>query len=161
MSYQKIHKILVKADEFSRAEDCVSEFFSKTTLINYDSLTISQDDSLQGSQGIFWYEMESSINTNRKDMDDFVSELKQAGVVELSKIHELEDPYLRKLFHIIAHFVDGLIGIDSTFYNINEGSHWLSDSEKQNIQKNPEQYWLLHVTGSFTSREDVSFLHGA
>jgi deoxyhypusine synthase len=161
LNYHKIHKILIRADDFRQAEKHVIDFFQKISLINYDSVEISLEKSLPATQTVFWDEIDKSIFANRRVMNEFADELKDSGVKSLDDTLLLTDGYTCKLFHMIAHFLDGLIGIDTVFYNLREDSHWLSETEKFNIQSSPEKYWLIHVKGSFSSLAATSFLHKA
>ncbi len=158
MKYHKIHKILVRGDDFSHAEKRVTGFFAKTTILRYDTLSVSAEESLQATQEAFWDELEAGIAANRKVMAEFAAELKDSKVTTLEEALTLRDAYSCKLIHLIAHFLDGFIGIDSVFYSLSEDSHWLSPAEQKNIETSPQKYWLLQVKGDFSSREEASFI---
>jgi len=157
--YYKIHKILLHANDFDHARKHVVDYFSKNTLINYDTVTVMAAESLSATQTVFWSEIEKSMAANRKVMEEFAGELKSSNIKSLDDILAVTDGYSCKLVHLIAHFLDGFIGIDTFFYNLGEDSHWVSSAEQEKIRRSPEKYWLIQVQGSFSSRTKASLLH--
>ena len=85
---------------------------------------------------------------------NFLDSLKDEGFSTLEDLHGLEQGYASKIFHTIAHLLDGFIGIDSHFYNLEEDSHGISPDLEQKILAAPDNYWILRVKGRIASANE-------
>lgn len=159
MAGLKKHMILCKGIDFKAARRHSENFFDKSMLLHYEKLNISIDKSLNGTATTFWAEMDLGIQANRQVLKVFVNELKDAGYSSLEDFSQIPVGYSSKVFHIIAHILDGFVGIDSEFYNMLEDSHWVSDELRKTITIEPEKYWLLYVEGTFKSESAASLIH--
>lgn len=160
MEFEKIHNVLSKGEDLRAARQRVLTFFDKTNLVNYDHLEIVADTSLSATDPGFWPALEQAMTENRRAMAELLGELKENGCRDLDDLMDLADPYSCKLVHILAHFVDGFLGIDSVFYNILEDSHRLSAGLRRSVNAEPHKYWLLQARGEFGSMDTVALLHG-
>lgn len=155
----RVHKILCCADDYKAAQNHVQLFFEKSMLVTYDSVEIIREQTLLASAESFWQELNSSIDQNKSVLNNYIQELKETGCSSIDDCATITNGYPSKLFHLIAHLLDGFIGIDSVFYCLPEDSHWLSESLKNTIESNPEKYWLIHVEGYFVSASKASLIH--
>lgn len=155
----RVHKILCSAESFAAAESYVRGFFEKSMLIRYDTIIIEPNCSLAATDPKFWTEMEMAVGHNRTTLRKHFDELQESGCRSLADCEKLEPGYQSKLLHIIAHFLDGFIGIDSLFYCLPDDSHWLSGNMKKRILKDSTKFWLIHVEGHFLSESKASLIH--
>jgi hypothetical protein len=155
----RIHKILCSADSFTAAQKHVYGFFDKTMLLHYDCVKIIPELSLPVSDTCFWPEIASAIEQNKSVLTNYIEELKETGCLAVDDFTTLSHGYPSKVLHLLAHLLDGFIGIDSVFYNLLEDSHWFSDKLKNDILAAPGHYWLVHVEGHFNSESKASLIH--
>jgi hypothetical protein len=92
-------------------------------------------------------------------MQDLIDELIKANIRKTEDLQDVEQGYLSKTLHILSHFLDGFIGIDSYFYNLLDDSHWLPPVTAKAIHRNPHHYWLLHVDCFAATAEEAGLLH--
>ena len=85
-----------------------------------------------------------------------IDHLKDEGIVSLDQLAGLAQGYATKVFHTLAHMVDGFIGVDSVFYNLIEDSHQVSAPLAASIRNAPGEFWLVPVR---TGRLQASVLH--
>ncbi len=159
MEFEKTHSMLLQKDTFEAAREQVLNYFEKTILINYDFVEIIREKSYQGTDPEFWTELESGVSANLEAVHEFASKLKENDCHSLEDILNLRDRYSCKLLHIITHFMDGFIGVDSVFYSLIEDSHWLSEHLRNSIIQNPEQFFLVSVHAGFHDFDTASFIH--
>jgi hypothetical protein len=158
MNNKTQHKILCKSPDFATAKQHVIRYFEQTMLLNYDSVEIDASISYPASSESFWPDADAAILKNRKLLASYIAELHHSGCQDFNDIKDITVGYQSKLIHLIAHLVDGFIGIDSLFFCLPEDSHWVSDPLKETIQQNPEQFWLLHVNANFHSIESAALV---
>lgn len=139
------HQILIDGADLDRCRQRVLYFFHENLLLRYAQVEINKRHSLPASFPEFWPRLESAIKTNRETLAGLLDELQQEGFDQLSNLNTMEQGYQSKLLHTVAHLVDGFIGIDSYFYNLVEDSNRLSDNLRREIEKRPEEFWLLKV----------------
>jgi hypothetical protein len=150
------HVILSDGETLEQSQSKVLNFFQSTSLVSYDQVIIDQGHIISGSDREFWETIERSLMKNKEVLGGLVKELGETGFNKRSQLPQLEQGYPSKLLHIIAHFLDGFIGIDTIFYNLIDDSHWLPDKTSDLITSTPGRYWLLSVDGySMTPREAV------
>lgn len=153
------HNILLGGDSFAHCSDQVHRFFDLTSLVIYDCIEITREKSFSGLDADFLFQIEQVENKNRQRVQRLIDELKNNGLQKTGDFLNLEQGYLSKTFHILSHFLDGFIGIDSHFYNLLDDSHWLPDTTRAQISANPSHYWLLHLDGFTATPEEASLLH--
>lgn len=139
------HKILLAGDSFAHCSVQVNKFFDLTSLVIYDCIEISEQESISGLDADFLNQIRLAEERNRQQVDELLHELQLAGVKSVKDLHQLAQGYESKLLHILSHFLDGFVGIDSYFYNLLDDSHWLPEPTAEAIEANPSQYWLLHL----------------
>ncbi len=154
----KIHKILCRGD-FLAAKQHTINFFSESMLLRYDVVNVDLSESYCGSNPLFWSAIKHGIGQNRQTMAEYLRELENMGCHRVADLGKLRLGYSSKILHLLAHLVDGFIGIDSAFYNFPEDSHWLSDDLRDKIIEAPDSYWLLHVEASFVSLQGAALVH--
>ncbi len=139
------HKILVAGSSFANCCGQVQNFLDLTTLLNYDHIKISRKESLSGLDTDFLNSLQTAENKNRDTVRSLIAELKKNGIHKAEDLLQIEQGYLSKTFHVLGHFLDGFIGIDSYFYNLPDDSHWFTPQREEECKKAPETFWLIHV----------------
>ena len=152
------HIVLVSAETFENACTQVQDFFEHTLLVRYDKIAIRKSESYSGNNLEFANELAQSIAANRTTLNKFVDEFAKTGFQQIEDFKQVECGYPSKLLHIITHFLDGFIGIDTTFFNLIEDSHWLSDNTREAIKTNPDHYWLIHLDGYSETPEKAALV---
>jgi hypothetical protein len=120
-------------------------FFAKNSLVRYDTVTIVETESVNGEHPRFWERVEAGETANRMALANLLADLKAEGFQRLDDILQMGQGYQSKIFHTIAHLLDGFFGIDTSLYNLEDDSHWLSSERRQQIQSAPRTCWLLKV----------------
>lgn len=152
------HIVLVSAEDFAKASKQVEDFFDNTLLVRYDKIAIRESQSYSADNQCFSAELEKSLADNAARLDKFIDEFSKTGFQSIDDLKSVECGYPSKLLHIITHFLDGFIGIDTIFYNLIDDSHWLPDSTRQAMKKNPSHFWLIHLDGYSETPEKVSLV---
>jgi hypothetical protein len=152
------HVVLVEGDDTDICRTHVLNFFEQTSLLQYDNIVV-EDTILSGNDPDFTAELESGLKKNRATLSRFIDELAATGFEGKADLIRLGQGYQSKILHIIAHFLDGFIGIDSVFYNLTEDSHWLSDEAREKIKRQPERFRLLFLQCYSLTPKEASLLH--
>jgi hypothetical protein len=153
------HQVLLAGDSFDHCSDQVRKFFDLTSLVIYDCIEARRELSCSGLDGAFFSRIAEAESRNRSMVGELLEELERYGVHTTRELQDLEQGYLSKTLHILSHFLDGFIGIDSYFYNLLDDSHWLPPPTALAIRENPQHYWLIHVDGYSASPEEAGLLH--
>jgi hypothetical protein len=151
------HDILLAGSDFESCRQRVERFFDRTTLIHYDELLVLENGSLNGSNEQFRARLKENLAANQEVVVELLQNLKEEGFVEIDYLKGVEKGYVSKIFHTIAHLLDGFIGIDSRFYNLEEDSHGVSRDLQQKIHTTPQNYWLLRVIGRIAPASEDPF----
>ena len=154
------HKMLLSGKSFEHCQGQVARFFNLTTLVIYDHIEASRELSVNGLDPNFSGAIHAAEDKNRQMVRSLAEDLIQSGYNSLAELIKVPQGYESKTLHILAHFLDGFIGIDSYFYNLPDDSHWLTPQIRQRIEDNPEKYWLIHLDCFADSAEHASILHG-
>ncbi|HFC97912.1 MAG TPA: hypothetical protein ENJ40_05590 [Thermosulfurimonas dismutans] len=141
------HYFLVKAESFEEATHRVTRFIERYELLSYDTLEFFPEDSFPATHPRFYEILARVEEKNRKTVREFLSELAREGYGRFENLAEIPQGYLSKLFHTIAHLLDGFMGIDSHFYNLVEDSHWVSPALRKKLQESPHDFWLIRLLG--------------
>ncbi|MBA3014675.1 MAG: hypothetical protein KKD63_04570 [Proteobacteria bacterium] len=155
----KKHWLMCEADDFAAARSHILKFFSNSMLLHYDAVLAVEESSCSADNEVFWTVLDQGVSDNYKILQGFIGDIQGEGCQQIADVTTLAKGYPSKLLHIIAHFVDGFIGIDSVFYNLIEDSHWLSEGLRETIQRSPGRYWLVLVETSFTSPQTAALIH--
>lgn len=147
MQKMATHLVLVNGDSYEKCQGHVTKFFELTSLVNYDRIDISKKKSVAATDPEFDARLNGAIAHNKNTLKNFVIELEQAGLKTSADLLELESGYPSKTLHIVAHFLDGFIGIDSFFYNLIDDSHWLPSTTRSAVEKEKEHHWLIYLEG--------------
>ncbi|BHH83906.1 hypothetical protein [Desulforhopalus sp. 52FAK] len=153
------HNILLGGESFAHCSDQVHKFFDLTSLVIYDCIEIQEDKSFSGLDADFFQQIDLAQQKNEQRIKRLVDELYDSGVEKTQDLVNIEQGYVSKTLHLLSHFLDGFIGIDSIFYNLLDDSHRLVADTRRLIIQNPGHYWLLHVDGYTTTPEEASLLH--
>ena len=145
------HDILLAGSDFESCRKRVKRFFDMTMLIRYDEVLALENESLNGAEREFLTRLQEGLAANHQVVGELLKNLKDEGFVTLEDLQGLEKGYVSKIFHTIAHLLDGFIGIDSRFYNLEEDSHGISPDLQQQIAVVPANYWILGVKGLIAS----------
>lgn len=152
------HKMLLAGDSFDHCNDQVHKFFDLTSLVIYDCFEAIETKSFSGINAGFFDLIAKAEDHNRRTMQGLIDELVKANIQRTVDLQDIEQGYLSKTLHILSHFLDGFIGIDSYFYNLLDDSHWLLPATAKIIHENPRHYWLLHVDCYATTAEEAGLL---
>lgn len=145
------HDILLEGSDFESCRKRVIHFFEKSMLIRYDEILIIDTESINGPEKEFSPRLNDGIEANQKVIKELLLNLKDEGFKTLGDLQGVEKGYVSKTFHTIAHLLDGFIGIDSRFYNLEEDSHTITKDMRQRILVDPQKYWILSVKGRIAS----------
>lgn len=118
------HLILVFAQNKEQACLQVQKFFKNTLLVQYDAVDILKDECLAATETEFKDKLNEAISRNQETLQKFISEFEKTGFKTLADLQHVEHGYPSKMLHIITHFLDGFIGVDTAFYNLIDDSHW-------------------------------------
>jgi len=136
---------LVEVDNYSEGCKKVLYFLDQTALVKYETVDFNPDMSCSAADKRFWTMVESGLENNRQSVTALIEELQESGYRQLLDLTKMKQGYESKILHILVHFLDGFIGIDSSFYNLIEDSHQISDSLHRRITENPQNYWLFRI----------------
>lgn len=150
--------MLLAGDSFDHCNDQVHKFFDLTSLVIYDCIETIETQSFSGADAAFFDLILKAENQNRLAAKGLIDELVKANIQKIVDLQDIEQGYLSKTLHILSHFLDGFIGIDSYFYNLLDDSHWLPPATAKILHENPNHYWLLHVDGYATTAEEAGLL---
>jgi hypothetical protein len=139
------HEILVKGTDFEACKAKVLQFFERYQLVRYSQIDAAQDASLAAGDPDFDDRLQKAILKNREILHALRDELQREGVDTLHDLSALPQGYKTKMLHVITHLLDGFFGIDTYFYNLEEDSHWVSDTLIKKIHTNSSYYWLLTI----------------
>lgn len=152
------HKILLAGDSYDHCCDQADRFFALTTLVIYDCIEARDTESVSGLDADFFTAVHRAIDRNKKTVQDLVSELRKNGIRSSDDLAAVDQGYVSKTLHILSHFLDGFIGIDSYFYNMLDDSHWLPAATAGNIRRYPQKYWLVHIDCYSATPEEAGIL---
>ncbi len=150
------HDILATAADLESATRRVRAFLEATPLVEYDRVGTDQPLCMNGGDVRFMNRIESAVAENRRLLTALLAELQHDGAIRLDDLAHLPQGYQSKLFHVIAHILDGFFGIDSRFYDLDENSHWLTDGRRRMLARNPEQCWLVRVRAALNGGTDFA-----
>lgn len=153
------HEMLVAGDSLEHCRKQVADFFARTQLVRYDRITIDDRGAKPGSHQDFSRCVSEAIQKNRSILKGLAEDLKDAGVQTTTDLLTLSQGYPSKVLHILTHFLDGFIGIDSVFYSLIDDSHWLPEQTQQAISTAPDGYWLIPVDCFSDTPEKASLIH--
>jgi hypothetical protein len=152
------HKILLCGESFDHCRDQLHRFFDLTSLVIYDCIEARKEHSFSGLDDEFAAQLATAEDRNRRTIAELVAELEKNGVQRAGDLTTIAQGYLSKTLHILSHFLDGFIGIDSFFYNLVDDSHWVPAATQEAISKNPGHYWLIHIDCYSASPEEAGLL---
>ena len=138
------HLVLVSALSLEKGRAQVQDFFHNSLLVRYDRMDFRVEKCYGGGDKEFRVALKNSIAANRKTLCNFIEEFKKTGFQTVNDLTKVEHGYPSKMLHIITHFLDGFIGIDSAFYNLIEDNHWISEETTGAIETAPDKFWLIH-----------------
>lgn len=140
--------MLVNGPDYDTCRLQVERFFARTILVKYDSVQVIAEKSCNGADPDFQNKLEAGLIANQSLAAELLAELKDAGLTDLNKLVDLPQGYASKTLHTMAHLLDGFFGVDSRFYNLNDDSHRLSDTQMKQLAQSPGSFWMLHVEAS-------------
>ncbi|TKB28012.1 hypothetical protein FCL47_00520 [Desulfopila sp. IMCC35006] len=152
------HNMLLVGDSFDHCREQVHKFFDLTSLVVYDCIEAVKAQSFSSLDADFLDRILAAEEHNRRVVRKLINELVQAKIERTEDFLNIEQGYLSKTLHIMTHFLDGFIGVDSYFYNLIDDSHWLPPATARAIRENSHHYWLLHVNCFATTAEEAGFL---
>jgi len=150
------HYFLIQSQDFDSACLKIRKFLDKYELLSYDRLEFDLRHSKNGLDPGFKDLLKEIQARNRKIIKNLLEEIYQEGYTRIEDLAEIPQGYLSKIFHTLAHLLDGFLGIDSCFYNLEEDSHWISPKMEVELSRNPESFWLIKVYG-FTDIPEPRF----
>lgn len=153
------HKILVSGEDFNNSSRQVEKFFERTKLVIYDSVQIVEHLCYSAAAEQFQQALSDALQQNKKTLRALIQEIESTGVLKISDLFELQQGYPSKTLHIIAHLLDGFVGIDSYFYNLLDDSHWLPAETASAISRGPDRFWLIHIDCYSATPDEAALLH--
>jgi len=144
------HHLLLASSSRKSAAQHAHFFFEHNDLVRYDSVIIASSAIIPGTDPDFFNKIEEGLKANRQAINSLVRELQAEGAADPQTWATLQQGYATKLLHTAVHLLDGFFGIDSALYNLVENSHQVTDALLTRIEKHPEKYWLVPVTGMST-----------
>ena len=153
------HILLANSGSYEECKKQIVSFFEKTTLVQYDRISIDDDSVINGDHELFAAQLEDCLEQNRAVLDKFITELGTTGFSSVSDLPTLEQGYPSKVLHLIAHFLDGFIGIDTVFYNLIDDSHWVSTETRKLLDTDPGKFWLVPLDGYSMTPREAALLH--
>ncbi len=156
MEEEFLHDILATGPDLEGAARRILAFLDATPLVRYQRVAIDRDLSMNGLDGRLLPQAEASAAENRQVLDAMLTELRQEGVRDLADLARVEQGFQSKLFHVIAHILDGFFGIDSRFYDLDENSHWLTGQRRRLLSTSPEQCWLIRIRARLGGETDFA-----
>ncbi len=151
MNADFLHDILIDGNDQQSCSNRVLHFLEQNMLVRYARVEVNGDASVPATAPDFWARLEMAIELNNRTVAELLLELQNEGFADLGDLQKMEQGYQSKLFHTLAHLLDGFFGIDSSFYNLVEDSNSVSAGLRQQIQEEPEKFRLLRVKGWGTS----------
>ncbi|CAG37690.1 hypothetical protein [Desulfotalea psychrophila] len=152
------HCILVQAESYSSACHQVRYYFKKTSLVLYDYLKISKERSMSAASEGFEQELNGRLKDNRQSILKLIKELETGGLTKTSELENLRQGHLSKTLHLLTHFLDGFISVDSAFYSLVDDCHNITYQTQERMKKTPEHYWIVSISGYAESLETGSLL---
>lgn len=152
------HVLLIAGPSYESCCQQAKMFFSRTNLVKYDQIDILHQKSVSAEHPDFSSRIDELIAKNKECVAELVNELAGLGITSVAQLKDLRQGYESKVLHLLSHFMDGFIGIDSCFYNLIDDSHWVSASTRALFRPQHNQYWLIHVQGTTTSIQKASLL---
>lgn len=153
MKFKITHKILTMKPDFEKSAAHVLRFLDHTSLVQYDAVRVVAAHSCSGADARFWPSLELGQRDNRQVLTKLIGELQATGVKEFNDLQAMPQGFPSKIFHTMAHLLDGFFGIDSKFYSLQEDSHWLGDSLRKQIESTPDDFWLITVEAILEAKE--------
>ena len=138
------HLFLTEAKDKTSASQLIERFLSRYQLVNYEKIDILPE-AHQPTSPAFWKRLEEGISRNRAFLEGILRLLAEEGFSRVLDLRDLPQGYLSKELHVAVHFLDGFFGVDSSFYNLVEDSHWVSRPLLKRLKEDPESFWLLEV----------------
>ncbi len=157
MKLEVTHTILAMEPDFEKSTAHVLRFLDRTPLVQYDAVRVVAAQSCSGADPRFWPCLEQGLADNRQVLTQLTGELRAAGTKEFSDLPAMPQGFQSKIFHTMAHLLDGFFGIDSRFYSLPEDSHWLGASLRRQIEADPEDFWLVTVVATLESLKHQTF----
>lgn len=153
MKLEVSHRILVMGPDREKSTAHALRFIAHTPLVHYDAVRVIEAESCSGQDSRFWPWLEQGIAENRQVLAKLLADLRAAGTKDFQDLLRMPQGFQSKIIHTVAHLLDGLFGIDSTFYSLPEDSHWLSETTRSQIEASPEDFWLIKVVASLQAAE--------
>ena len=139
------HDLLVSGPDLESCSQHVLSFFDKSQLVHYDSVEVDPDHSASGTDNHFDELLNKAIKANKKILGELLAKLEDDGCTTFDDLLNLPQGFQSKMLHTISHLLDGFFGIDSRFFDIDELSHWVTESRKNMIDSTPDQCWIIRV----------------
>ena len=153
------HEMLVAGESYEGCRKQVIDFFKRTQLVRYDLFSIDERGAKPGSHPAFDACMTEAVQKNRRILEGLVKDLENTGTSKTSDLLNLPQGYPSKVLHIVTHFLDGFIGIDSIFYNLIDDSHWIPEQTRKAISAHPDGYWLIPVDCFADAADKAALIH--
>jgi len=142
---EAMHEFLADGADLDVCSGKIFSFLENYQLIKYGEVEIVEKECLTATDDLFWERLDHGIALNRKKVRSFLEELGHEGVLSLPQLEDLPQGYLSKTLHTVTHLLDGFFGIDSHFFNLIEGSHWVSEGLREKIRAESGSYMILCV----------------
>lgn len=139
------HDLLISGPDLATCEHRVRLFFEKSQLVHYDSINFDRPHCMNAATPPFERLVKEGTDANREVIRELLGKLNNEGFESLEDLLDLPQGFQSKLLHTMSHLLDGFFGIDSKLYDIDEMSHWITESRREQIRTSPETCWLMRV----------------
>jgi len=153
------HTLLVFGNDYETCCQQACDFLKASKTLDYERVEVVETESCSGADANFGRRLNASLKKHRESIDFLVNELNQMGFHSVDDIGNVEQGYPSKVLHILGHLLDGYVCVDSRFYNLIDHSHQVAPATIANIQKQPQQHWLIRVNGHRESEQEARLFH--
>ncbi len=145
MQHITSHMFLVRASDLEKAKQRVNRFLDRTMLIKYSAVKFNDSLSFSAEEDSFWKHLDRGIAENKETAAGFCQELVAHGYEKVEDLQSMPQGFESKVLHTLVHLLDGFIGVDSSFYNLVEDSHSVSQALREEIKENRDTYQLIYL----------------
>ena len=158
MDLDATHILLVREPDHESGKKRVLDFFAKNLLVKYDSVNVIENRSFDAEHHLFWETIKEEIGNNQQEITRLIGDLQESGFEKITDLARMPRGYPSKTLHILVHLLDGFFGVDSSFYNLEEDSHLLSEKLIATIKEHPDEFRIITAKCSTKQNKDPNLL---
>jgi hypothetical protein len=151
------HEFLVNGDTLETCQNKTAHFLKTNKLAMPLQFDFLEKRTIRADEKGFKERINLGAQENKIVLNGFISELKKEGFYDINHVSDIPQGYLSKIFHTIAHLLDGFFGIDAYFYNLVEDSYFISYALFEKINNEPNFYYIISVEATYKMKKGLSF----